>query len=188
MNLKLLKCSKARGACVAQCVKCQTSAQVMISRFVSWSPASPASDSVSPSLCPSPACVLSLSQRINKYFLKFSLSQRMNIFFKKGLRQEVRSITFPESSFPPNDPNWKHELRQRESALQDYASVTLKEFYSLFLYYMFILIYIYILISIIFQLYFIFIYPLSPEYWKELFISLFFSFYNTLIVIYYQLP
>ena len=50
-----------------------TSAQVMISRFVGSSPASgsvptarglePASDSVSPSLCPSPAHTLSLSLR-----------------------------------------------------------------------------------------------------------------------------
>ena len=49
---------------VAQSVKCATSAQVMISQSVSSSPASgsvltaqslePASDSVSPSLCPSP--------------------------------------------------------------------------------------------------------------------------------------
>ena len=54
---------KHRDAC--QSVKHPTWAQVMISRFVSSSPASgpvliaqslrPASDSVSPSLCPSPA-------------------------------------------------------------------------------------------------------------------------------------
>ena len=61
------------GAWMAQLVKCPTSAQVMISQFVSLSPASgsvltaqslePALESVS-SLCPSPL-VLSVSQ-INK--------------------------------------------------------------------------------------------------------------------------
>ena len=60
----------ARGAWVAQSVKHLTSAQVMISRIVSLSPASgsvltahsldPASDSVSPSLYPFPAHALSL--------------------------------------------------------------------------------------------------------------------------------
>ena len=57
-------------AWVAQSVKRPTSAQVMISQFVSSSPASgsvltaqslePASDSVSPSLCSSPTCTLSV--------------------------------------------------------------------------------------------------------------------------------
>ena len=62
-----------RGAWVAQLVKCPTSAQVMISPFVSSSPASgsvltaqslePASDSVSPSLSALPrSCFLSLSK------------------------------------------------------------------------------------------------------------------------------
>ena len=56
---------------MAQSVKCPTSAQVMISQSVSLSPASGsvltaqilelASDSVSPSLCPSSAHALSLS-------------------------------------------------------------------------------------------------------------------------------
>ena len=60
-------------------VKCPTSAWVMISRFASSSPVwgsaltarslEPASDSVFPSLCPSPACALSLSLK-NKYMLK----------------------------------------------------------------------------------------------------------------------
>ena len=60
-----------RGTWVAQSVERPTSAQVVISRFVGSSPASgsvltawslePASDSVSPALCPSPACTLSLS-------------------------------------------------------------------------------------------------------------------------------
>ena len=59
------------GTWVARLVKCPTLAQVMISQFVSSSPTSgsvqtaqslqPASDSVSPSLCPSPAHALSLS-------------------------------------------------------------------------------------------------------------------------------
>ena len=61
------------GSWVAELVKRPTLAQVMISQFVGSSPASgsvltawslePASDSVSPhlSLCPSPACTLSLS-------------------------------------------------------------------------------------------------------------------------------
>ena len=66
------------GAWVAQSVKRLTSALVTISRFVSSNPASgsgtparglePASDSVSPSVCPSPVHVLSLSlSRINKH-------------------------------------------------------------------------------------------------------------------------
>ena len=64
------------GHLVAQLVKCPTSAQVMISRFVSSSPVSgsvltarslePASDSVSPSLSAPPRLALSHS-RINKY-------------------------------------------------------------------------------------------------------------------------
>ena len=69
---------KSRGAWVAQSVEPPTSAQVMISRSVSSSPASgsalpagslePASDSVSPSLCPSPTPALSLSvSKINKH-------------------------------------------------------------------------------------------------------------------------
>ena len=61
------------GAWVAQSVKCPTSDQVMISWFVGSIPSSgsmltaqslePALDSASPSLslCPSPACALSLS-------------------------------------------------------------------------------------------------------------------------------
>ena len=66
---------KKWGACVAQLVKRPTSVQVMISRFMSSNPMldsvlaaqslEPASDSVSLSLCPFPACTLSLSQKIN---------------------------------------------------------------------------------------------------------------------------
>ena len=68
----------SRGAWVAQLVKRPTSAQVMISQSVSSSPAlgsvltaqslEPVSDSVSPSLCPSPVYALSLSvSKINKH-------------------------------------------------------------------------------------------------------------------------
>ena len=70
-----LKIMSICGAWVAQWVKHPTSAQVMISRFMSWSPASssvltarslePASDSVSPSLSAPPLLVLCLS-KINK--------------------------------------------------------------------------------------------------------------------------
>ena len=71
----LLKEASPRSAWVAQSVTCPTSAQVMISWFVSVSPTSgsvltarspePASDSVSPSLSlPLPcSCCLSLSQK-----------------------------------------------------------------------------------------------------------------------------
>ena len=62
-----------RGSWVAQLVKRPTSAQVTISQLVSSSPASgsvltaqslePVSDSVSPSLSPSPVHALSLSQK-----------------------------------------------------------------------------------------------------------------------------
>ena len=62
---------KSWGAWVAQSVERSTSARVMISRFVGSSPMSgsvlttrslePASDSVSPSLCPFPTHALSLS-------------------------------------------------------------------------------------------------------------------------------
>ena len=71
-------CGHSRGAWVAQSVKRLTSPQVMISRSVSWSPASdsvltaqslePVADSVSPSLWPSPVHALSLSvSKINKH-------------------------------------------------------------------------------------------------------------------------
>ena len=72
-----------RGAWVAQSVELPASAQVMISRFVSSSPASgsvltaqslePASDSVSPSLSALPPLVLSLSlSKINKHLKKLN--------------------------------------------------------------------------------------------------------------------
>ena len=74
MDLSLLpdwKISTYWGAWVAQLVKHATPPQVMMSQFMGLSPASgsvltaqslePASDSVSPSLCPSPARALSLS-------------------------------------------------------------------------------------------------------------------------------
>ena len=63
----------SQGTWVAQLVKRLTSAQVMISQFMNSSLAlgpvltaqslELASDSVSPSLCPSPACALSLSTK-----------------------------------------------------------------------------------------------------------------------------
>ena len=66
-----LKTERSRGAWVAQLVEHPTSAQVMISRFMSSSPASgslltaqslePASDSVSPSLSAPPLLTLNLS-------------------------------------------------------------------------------------------------------------------------------
>ena len=68
--LALIK-DMSQGAWVAQSVERPTSARVTISRFVSSSPASgsvltarspePASDALSPSLCPSPARALSVS-------------------------------------------------------------------------------------------------------------------------------
>ena len=73
---------KIRGAWMAQSVECPTSAQVMISRFVSSSPTlgsvltarslEPASDSVTPSLSAPPLLVLSSSlslslSKINKH-------------------------------------------------------------------------------------------------------------------------
>ena len=70
------KQSQSRGASVAQLVEHPTSAQVMILRFVSSSPASglvltarslePASDSVSPSLCVPPSLELGLSLPLSK--------------------------------------------------------------------------------------------------------------------------
>ena len=72
-----LKNGQDRGAWVAQSVKRPTSTQVMISRSVSWSPASGsvltarslelASDSVSPSLPVPPPLTLCLSKIINKH-------------------------------------------------------------------------------------------------------------------------
>ena len=64
-----------RGACVAQSVKCPTSGQVMISKFVNSSPTlgsvltarslEPASDSVSPPLSALPMLMLCLSLSLN---------------------------------------------------------------------------------------------------------------------------
>ena len=71
LSLPLSQKINILGAWVAQSVKCPTSAQVMISRSVSLSPASgsvltapslePASDSVSPSLSDPPPFMLCLS-------------------------------------------------------------------------------------------------------------------------------
>ena len=65
-----------RGTWVAQSVKCQTSAQVIISQSVGLSPTmgsvltaqslGPASDSVSPSSSAPPQLSVCLSQKINK--------------------------------------------------------------------------------------------------------------------------
>ena len=78
LNIGLFKGWLMRGAWVAQSVKHPTSARVMISRSVSSSPTlgsvltaqslEPISDSVSPSLWPSPIRALSLSvSKINKH-------------------------------------------------------------------------------------------------------------------------
>ena len=65
------------GAWVAQSVKCQTSAQAMISQLTSSSPTSgsvltaqslePSSDSVSPSLSAPPLFMLSLNNKFKKH-------------------------------------------------------------------------------------------------------------------------
>ena len=70
---ELVKNTKSGGAWVAQSVGRLTSARVMVSQFMGLSPASrsvltaqsleTALNSVSPSLCPSPAHALSLSQK-----------------------------------------------------------------------------------------------------------------------------
>ena len=72
-GILIMKLRESRGAWVAQSVKCPTLAQVMISLFVSSSSTSssvltaqelePALDSVSPSLCPSLTCSVSISQK-----------------------------------------------------------------------------------------------------------------------------
>ena len=78
-TLSAIKKSTSRGAWVAQSVECPTWAQVMISWFVSSSPAfgcvltaqslEPASDSVSPSLSAPPLLVCAL-------FLSLSLKNK----------------------------------------------------------------------------------------------------------------
>ena len=83
-----------RGGWVARSVEPPISAQVMISRSMGSSPVSgsvltaqslePTYDSVSPSLCPSPICILSLS---------VSLSQKQTLkhfFFKKNHEDQIR--------------------------------------------------------------------------------------------------
>ena len=77
-----------RGAWVAQLVKHQTLAQVMISQFMGLSPASgsvltaqslePASDSVSPSLSAPPplVCSVPVSLKINKLSKNYKTSER----------------------------------------------------------------------------------------------------------------
>ena len=77
------------GAWVAQSVKCLNSAQVMISRFVSSSPTSdsvltaqslePASDSVSPFLCPCPTRALSLCLSVSVSVSQHKLKKKKKI-------------------------------------------------------------------------------------------------------------
>ena len=86
------------GAWVAQSVKCPTSAQVMISWFVSSSPSSgsvltaqsleSASDSVSPSLSAPPVLTLSVSKINETLKKKFFL---MGTEFQFHKRKEFRS-------------------------------------------------------------------------------------------------
>ena len=103
-----LKEIKFRGAQVAQSVKHLTSAQIMISRFVSLSPVlssvltaqslEPALDSVSPSLCAPPLLALShsLSQINIKFFLILQLIlceinfQRFSQIWQTNLKIYVR--------------------------------------------------------------------------------------------------
>ena len=76
----ILEWASQWGAWVAQWIERPTSAQVMISQVVGSSPVlgsvlsaqslEPASDSVSPSLCPSPAHTLSLSVKNKQIFKK----------------------------------------------------------------------------------------------------------------------
>ena len=75
MNLRISR----RGAWVAQSVELPTSAQVMVSWLMGLSPTGgsadssepgAALDSVSPSLCPSPLCALTLSKINTKNFFK----------------------------------------------------------------------------------------------------------------------
>ena len=100
---------------MAQSARCPTSAQVMISRFVSSSPASgsvltarslePAPDSVSLSLCPSPARTLSLSlslSKINKHKKieenkKLRCSERLRVWnMADGVDQQQTTNTVEE--------------------------------------------------------------------------------------------
>ena len=91
MFLALKKLMRWRGTWVAQWVKCPTSAQVMISWFVGWSPTSgsvlsaqslePASDSVSSLslLLPCPCSVSLLKNKINlkKFLNEINETQRV---------------------------------------------------------------------------------------------------------------
>ena len=87
---------------MAQSVKRRTSAQVMISQFVSSSPASgsgltaqslePASDSVSPSICDPPLLILCLSLKINKNVLKIK-KNKTSLIRGTWLAQSVERVT-----------------------------------------------------------------------------------------------
>ena len=79
---------KPRGTWVAQSVKCLTSAQVMISWLVSSSPADSSEPGtyfrfcVSLSLCPAPACILSLSFK----------NEDLKIKKKKERQAQIREV------------------------------------------------------------------------------------------------
>ena len=98
LSVCLSKINKDWGAWVAQSVKRPTSAQVVIPRFASPSPApgsvltaqslEPASDSVSPSLSAPPLLILCLSVSLS---LSLSLSQKET--FKKRIRPEMCPFT-----------------------------------------------------------------------------------------------
>ena len=93
----MYKTQISRGTWVAQSVKRPTSAQVMISRSVSSSPASgsvltarslePVSDSVSPSLLLPCSCSVSVSKiNVKKIFLKRKKSIHDNMGFILGMQ------------------------------------------------------------------------------------------------------
>ena len=102
-----LKPSGMRGAWVAQPVERLTSAQVMISRFMSSSPTSgsvltarslePASDSVSPPLSAPPLLVLCPSVSQNQINIK---KQKQTKTFRKCVIQGPRFLTKSQSSIP----------------------------------------------------------------------------------------
>ena len=95
-----------RGAWVAQSVKRPTSAQVMISRSVSSSPASgsvltaqslePVSDSVSPSLSDPPPFMLCLCLKINKRLKKIK-KKKIHFHCRRLKSQTVASTLSSES-------------------------------------------------------------------------------------------
>ena len=89
------------GAWVAQSVKCLTFAQVMISQFVSSSPAlgsvltaqslKPASDSVSPSLSLPLLCSHSVSLSLSKINIKQKLKIKTLMLFKGHYQESEKT-------------------------------------------------------------------------------------------------